>query len=240
MRTIILIGGLGTRLVSVNKDVIPKSLVEVGGKPMLARIIDSLVKYGVNDIIFLTGHLESKVKSFIEENYPRLKVTFIPDPPDKDPGARYIYAMAKAKNALIGDDILYLHGDLFFDPILTKKILSFPHSAALVKKNFVSEKDFNARVENGLITKIGVRVFDKGAGFCLPFYKFLKKDFAIWMGQIDKFIDEKNWSCYAEDALSEVLDEVKLYPVYFEKEYGMEIDDIEDLRIAEKIIRKQE
>lgn len=235
MRALILVGGLSTRLMPLSKE-LPKSLVEVGGRTLLARIIDSLTRYGVNDVIFLTGYLGDKVESFVKETYPDLKTVFVPDPPEKDPEARYIYSMAKARDALLGRDILYLHGDLFFDAILTKKLLDFPNSAALVKKNFISPKDFNARVENGLITKIGVHVFDDNAGFCLPFYKFLGDDFTIWMDEIVKFVEVRRWSCYAEDALNKVLDKIKLYPVYFDKEYGMEIDDFEDLKNAEKLL----
>jgi len=57
---LILCGGLGSRLNSVNPDR-PKSLAPVGGKPFLDILVEDLVKQGFQRIIFCVGHLKEQI-----------------------------------------------------------------------------------------------------------------------------------------------------------------------------------
>jgi len=236
MKGLIMAGGLSTRLKPITND-LPKSLVKIGERTILGRIIDSLLEHKVKDLVIITGYLEKEIKKFVKKNYPNLKPTYVFNPKYQNTKIRYIYAMYLAEDALRGDDVLYIHGDVFCDPILIKRLVRFPHSGALVNKSFVSEKDFNARVKNGLITEIGVKVYGKGTGFCLPVYKLLRNDFKLWLEKIGEYVEKSNLDCYAENALNEVLGRIKLYPVYFGQEIGMEIDDFEDLKKAEGFLK---
>ncbi|MFC1727638.1 sugar phosphate nucleotidyltransferase [Patescibacteria group bacterium] len=236
MKAIILASGLATRLKPLS-DSEPKPLTEIGNETILSRILNSLIKNNVKEVVITTGYLEEKIKKYVSKKFPQIKVEFVFNPRFKE--TNYIYSMWLAKEYLKNTDVLYLHGDSFYDSSLIKKLIDFPHSGALIKRNLVSQKDFNALVKDGLITKIGVKVFGKGANFCLPVYKFLEKDWQMWMEKIDGFVEKKEVSCYAEDALNMVFDQLKFYPVYYDKEYGMEIDDLEDLKIAEAIIEKK-
>ena len=95
-----------------------------------------------------------------------------------------------------------------------------------------------ARIKNGRVTEIGVDVFGNNVGFCLPLFKFLEKDFKIWMEKIDEFIKKGKTNRYAEDAFNEISDKIKLSPLYYEKEFAMEIDDFEDLKKARELLLK--
>lgn len=54
MKTLILAGGMGTRLGEETK-LIPKSMVEIGGYPILWHIMKIYSYYGYNDFVILTG-----------------------------------------------------------------------------------------------------------------------------------------------------------------------------------------
>lgn len=233
MKALIIAGGLGLRLKPLTER-LPKSLVPIGNRTILGRIMDSLVENGVSKMVFLLGCKAEMIKDFVKKNYSAVKPVFIVDPPEKPVGSRYIYSMWHARDSLKDDNILYIHGDTFFDSVLMKRLVAFPHSGALVHDSFASDKDFNALVIDGLIKKIGVKVYGEKAGFCLPVYKLLKKDFNLWMEKICEYVGKNHVDCYAEDALNEILDRVKLHPVYFE-EVGMEIDDFGDLKKAGKL-----
>ena len=72
MQAIILCGGKGTRLGLKSK---PKPMVIVNGKPLLENTVDLLIKNGFKEIIFLNGHLSSKIeKYFTNEKYPNIKI----------------------------------------------------------------------------------------------------------------------------------------------------------------------
>jgi phosphoenolpyruvate phosphomutase len=234
MRALIIAGGPAVRLRPLT-NATPKCLIKVYQKSLLERMIDPLLENGVDDFVIITGHLESQVKKLVKQKYPKLKIKLFRTPSIK---MNYLYPMWSARKLLEGEDILYLHGDVIFDPALAKKLIEFPHSGALVRKDFVSQKDFNALVKNGLIKKIGVKIFDKGAGFCLPFYKLQADDFRAWIKQMEAYVKAKKFKNYAEDALNEILEEVKLYPVYYDRQLGMEIDDLEDLNLAKSFLSK--
>jgi phosphoenolpyruvate phosphomutase len=232
MKALILASGLGKRLLPLTNDS-PKALVMVKGKPLLGRILNCLVKAGINDVVITTGHLEGKIREYVKNSYPDLKVEFVVNPQYET--TNYIYSMWLAREFLKEDDIIYLHSDIYFDPELLKKVINFSESGVLIKKGFVSKKDFNARVEKGQIKEIAVKVAGKAAGFCLPLYKMLKEDFGIWIRKIDEYVKNNEVGCYAEKALNEVMEEMILRPVYFKKEYALEIDDYNDLKIAEAL-----
>lgn len=82
MRAVIMAGGKGTRLASLNAE-IPKPMFPVTGRPILEYQIESLVKSGVKDITLIVGYLKEIIKehfgngskfgvriNYIEENEP--------------------------------------------------------------------------------------------------------------------------------------------------------------------------
>ena len=66
MKALILAAGLGTRLRPIT-DTIPKPLVPIDGKPLLAYHFDSLRKYGVNEVLINTHHLADQINQFVAE-----------------------------------------------------------------------------------------------------------------------------------------------------------------------------
>ncbi|MFA6281928.1 MAG: glucose-1-phosphate cytidylyltransferase [Candidatus Omnitrophota bacterium] len=63
MKTVILAGGLGTRL-SEETELRPKPMIEIGGKPILWHIMKSYSYYGYNDFIILLGYKGYMVKEY--------------------------------------------------------------------------------------------------------------------------------------------------------------------------------
>ena len=63
MQMIILCGGLATRLGNLVKD-IPKSMVQIEGKPFLDHQIENLKKKSIKDIVLCVGHLSKKIESY--------------------------------------------------------------------------------------------------------------------------------------------------------------------------------
>lgn len=57
----ILAGGLGTRLGALVADT-PKPVLPVGGRPFLAWLIRELSRFGIEDVVLLTGHLSTRVR----------------------------------------------------------------------------------------------------------------------------------------------------------------------------------
>ena len=56
MKTVIMAGGMGTRISSVASD-IPKPMIKIEGKPVLEHEIECLREQGFNDLIITVSHL---------------------------------------------------------------------------------------------------------------------------------------------------------------------------------------
>ena len=63
MKTLILAGGLGTRL-SEETDIKPKPMVQIGDKPILWHIMKIYSHYGYNDFIILLGYKGYYIKEY--------------------------------------------------------------------------------------------------------------------------------------------------------------------------------
>ena len=68
MKVVILAGGLGTRL-SEETKLIPKPMVEIGGKPILWHIMKIYSYYGFNDFVILTGYKSHVIKDYFVHYY---------------------------------------------------------------------------------------------------------------------------------------------------------------------------
>ena len=76
MKAVIPLAGKGTRL-RPHTHHTPKPLLKVAGKPVLAYILDDLQALGVEEMVFIVGHLREEVEAWIEAEYPRLKGHYV-------------------------------------------------------------------------------------------------------------------------------------------------------------------
>ncbi|MBC2856159.1 glucose-1-phosphate cytidylyltransferase [Cetobacterium sp. 2A] len=63
MKAVILAGGFGTRL-SEATNLIPKPMVEIGGKPILWHIMKSYSEYGINEFVICCGYKAYIIKEW--------------------------------------------------------------------------------------------------------------------------------------------------------------------------------
>jgi glucose-1-phosphate thymidylyltransferase len=69
LKVIIPLAGKGTRL-RPHTHVTPKPMLKVAGKPVMSYILDDLKKLGgIEQIIYITGHLKEKVEEYVRNTY---------------------------------------------------------------------------------------------------------------------------------------------------------------------------
>ena len=179
MKALIMNAGIGKRMKDLTRDK-PKCLIEIAdGQTILGRQLEMLATNNVNDIIMTTGYCEDKIKNYVKENFPRMKVDSVYNP--KYDSTNCIYSVFLTKN-LIDDDILFMAGDLVFEENVLRKILDYQGQNGVLINDKVKppEKDFKARIKDGVVNEIGIDVFGQNCFFSLPIYKISKQDFLLW------------------------------------------------------------
>ena len=64
MQSVILAGGLGTRLYPITHE-IPKALVPIRGKPFAAYQLAWLARQGINEVVYCIGHKGRQIMDFV-------------------------------------------------------------------------------------------------------------------------------------------------------------------------------
>jgi len=113
---VILCGGRGTRLGSITKK-IPKSLVEIEGKPIIWYILNILKKNKFNHFILPTGYKEDQLKKYLGKKIFRDFNLKIISTGINTPIARRIFTI---KKYIKSENFLLLNGDAIFDFNLDK------------------------------------------------------------------------------------------------------------------------
>lgn len=112
----ILVGGKGTRLQTVVKDV-PKPLAPVANEPFLFLLIRDLVKAGVKKIVLLTGYMHEKIVEACGDG-SAFGVEIVYSREIEPLGTAG--ALRNAKQFLQScDDFILMNGDTYFDCSLT-------------------------------------------------------------------------------------------------------------------------
>lgn len=68
MKVVILAGGFGTRI-SEDSHLIPKPMLEIGGKPILWHIMKAYSFYGINEFIICAGYKQHIIKQWFADYY---------------------------------------------------------------------------------------------------------------------------------------------------------------------------
>jgi len=80
MEAMILAAGVGTRLRPIT-DRMPKALVPVRGRPLLAHVLDRLVAAGATRVIVNTCHYAEQIAAFLERHAPPgVEIALSPEP----------------------------------------------------------------------------------------------------------------------------------------------------------------
>jgi len=113
----ILVGGLGTRLGAATNST-PKPMLTVGDRPFLAWLLREVVRYGVTDVLLLTGHLSDTVQHGLQalrRRLPRsMTLTISEEPVRAGTGGALFHAREHLQ-----DSFMLLNGDSLFDCDLT-------------------------------------------------------------------------------------------------------------------------
>ena len=243
MQAVILAAGMGKRLGEYTKDN-TKCMVKVNGVALIDRLLDQLSRLDLNRVVIVVGYQGDKLIAHIGDRYSdRLKIEYVRNPIyDK---TNNIYSLALTKDMLQEDDTLLIESDLIFDDRMFPLLLDNPYpNLALVAKYRTWMDGTMVRIDEdcnivNFITKSAFKYSDVDSYYkTVNIYKF-SKNFLVhkYIPFLDAYCSALGNNEYYEQVLRVIcmLDnsELKALPITDEKWY--EIDDVQDLDIAEAL-----
>jgi glucose-1-phosphate thymidylyltransferase len=149
MKVIIPLAGKGTRL-RPHTHLTPKPMLRIAGKPVIDYVMDDLAKLGgVEEIIYITGHLKEKVEQYTRSKYP-WKSVFVEQVEQK--GTADAIRLAKP---YVDQPVMIIFVDTIFDADLSV-IKTSPDDGIIWAKEVEDYQRFGVIVSdrNGHMTKI--------------------------------------------------------------------------------------
>ena len=226
MKIIILAAGIGSRL----GNTLPKPLTTLkNGKSIMQMMIENLSsKFNIDDINVVVGYK----KNLIMESFPSL--SYIYNPFFDSTNTSKSLLMALKKN--IDSDILWLNGDVIFDlrilDIIEKKIQD-GFSFISVNTNGVAEEEVKYTVKNGFVNELSKSV-KNGLGEAVGINYINHNDIKKLVNRLEECDNNDYFEKGLELAI--IKDNLKLKILDISRYYCMEIDFIEDLKSANKLV----
>ncbi len=247
MQALMLAAGKGARLGKYTRNN-TKCMLEVNGKTLLERTIDSLLEANIDKFIIVLGYKKENVINFIKEKGldKKINITYVYN--DIYDTTNNIYSLYLAKEYLKNDDTILLESDIIYDKSIIKKLVDSNYESAAVVakynewmdgtvvtlnksnviKNFIEKKDFDYKDVSLYYKTVNIYKFSKDFSnrFYLPF--------------LESYIKCYGNNDYYELVLKVIanLKEVKLYSYILNNELWYEIDDCQDLDIASSIFAR--
>ena len=238
---------MGTRLGSLTAEN-TKCMVKVNGITLIERLLNQLETFHLSRIVIVTGFKGKKLQDFVATLGIKTEIVFVDNPVyDK---TNNIYSLALASDEMCKDDTLLLESDIIVEDAVLKKVMNDKHPNVacvdlwqtwmdgtvvtldddnLIKK-FIPKREFCFADAKTYYKTVNVYKFSKS---------FSQKDYIPFLKAYSLSLGNNE---YYEQVLRVITllgkPLVHAMPLAGEKWY--EIDDEQDLDIAESIFCSQE
>lgn len=239
---IILAAGTGSRLYPLTLE-FPKSLVKVNGKEILSYQIDGYLKAGIKEenIYIVTGYKHQMVVEYLNKKYPMVNKIY---------NVNYcstnnMFSLYLSLKEIIKNDFDYLfinNADCLYDIDLMFEFINskFDNAIAVDVGRYIDES-MKVIVRNDLsLVNIAKNILEKESyGVSIDLYKFERKTINKLYEIIKDYINvKKDLKQWTEVAFPELFKTEKIYPFDIKSKKWVEVDNNEDLALADKIFSK--
>jgi histidinol-phosphate/aromatic aminotransferase/cobyric acid decarboxylase-like protein/GTP:adenosylcobinamide-phosphate guanylyltransferase len=242
MQALILAAGMGKRLKELTRDS-AKCMVEVNGRTLIERMLFQLDELNLTEIIIVVGYKAKELISFINTLNIRTPIIFVTN--EIYSKTNNIYSLYIARDYLIKDDTLLLESDLILSDGVLKKLIdnTYPNLALVAKyENWMDGTVVTIDDKNNITSFVEKKEFDyrniDQYYKTVNIYKFSKQFSQLYYVPFLKaYIDSQGRNEYYEQVLKvlRVIEKSPIKAEVLEDEAWYEIDDVQDLDIAESI-----
>jgi histidinol-phosphate/aromatic aminotransferase/cobyric acid decarboxylase-like protein/choline kinase len=247
MQAVILAAGYGSRMRPLT-DKTHKTLLTIGDKTIIGRLVDALIENGIRRIIVVTGYLADRLQGFLRQQYPDVEFTFVHN--ERYQETNNICSLSMVINTVpIDEDLILIESDMICDSSVIRRIVETPHANVALLDRFRSGMDGTVvTVQDGVVTSV-ILPHLQGPNFdfsdkykTLNIYRFSRafcnSSFKTLLDYYTRVMDD---NCYYELILG-ILIYVKkeiIHAEIIDGERWAEVDDPNDLREAELVFNKE-
>ena len=247
MQAIILAAGMGKRLKELTKNN-TKCMVKVKGVTLIDRMLHQIEKHHLSRIIIVVGYEGDKLMKYIETLDIHTPIIYINNPIyDK---TNNIYSLALAKEWLCKEDTLLFESDLIFEDSVLDSIIMDPRETLALVDKYESWMD-------GTCVKLSeddrIEAFVPGKQFkfdelkdyykTVNIYKFSRHfSETHYVPFLEAYQSALGQNEYYEQVLRVItmLDDPEIKAKRLNGQRWYEIDDIQDLDIADSIFTQDQ
>jgi len=206
MEVIILVGGLGTRLSHIVKDV-PKPMAPVGDVPFLVHVFEYLLKFEVKRVVLATSYKTEIIEGFLGNNYKGIGISYSIETEPLGTGG----GIKKALTCCSREDVCVLNGDTYFNVDLIEMQKYHKKNNAILtvalKKMYNFDRYGTVEVDGNSIVKFNEKKKEK-EGYINGGIYFIKRDslnginekvFSFEKNYLEKFVLEGLFKGFISD-----------------------------------------
>lgn len=238
LKAIILAAGMGTRI-SPLTDNCPKSLLKVGGRTILERMLSHIRDAGISEVIVVLGYMEDQLRHYLKNHFSDLTLRFI---------TNYSYAATNTGFSLMITEYLVgnspfikFDADVVFDREILQRLIASPHDNCLcidTNINLAAEEIKVVLGDDATVLKANKSVNPRdAAGESIGIEKISSQAALLLFSELRKMMeDHQNHQKYYESAYETLIEKnVPFHAVDITGLNWTEIDTQEDLTTAEKL-----
>lgn len=219
MRAIILAAGIGSRLGNPR----PKPLTQLTtGEMIMGRQVEYLKQVVASDDILVVVGFK---KDLIMEEFSELTYVFNNVYDRTNTSKSLLRAMRKVR----ADDVIWLNGDVVFDPEVLHRVVETKTSCMAVNTASVAEEEVKYTVaDDGSIKEVSKTV-KNGLGESVGINKIISSDIPLFIEMLEQCQDDDYFERGLELGIEKGL---KIFPVDVSDILCIEVDFTEDLEKA--------
>jgi choline kinase len=233
---LLLAAGTGKRLQPLT-DSAPKCLIEVGGTPILERLIDNLCDNGFKRLVIVVGYLGHSIQKFVNEYSGGLEIELITNPLFQT--TNNIYSLWLARK-IIQESFLLLESDLVFEASQLEGLL-YPNKIAVSPMQPWMNGTTVTMDSLNTVQAFGVNGCTKGTHYkTVNICSLSKSSWQKIVERLELYISSGKVNEFYEVVFKEMVanGNLSLDSVFFDPKSWYEIDTLADLANAERMLEE--
>lgn len=236
---VILAAGQGKRLLPLTK-VLPKTMLKVGDIPIIGHILSSINLNLINEILVVVGHNKEVVMNYLKNDFKGIAIKYVDNP--KHVETNSLYSLWLARNFL-KEKIAIINADTLFHKKILENLINSRYEAALAIDDTIPiplpDEAMKVTIKNKKIIDVSKTILpEKTNGDAIGVYKFSGKSLKVLINELDNLVSNSVTKQLFTYAVRNILNKVDIFSVSTEGRVWIEIDDQNDLSMAQSLIKK--